>query len=141
MVIWKNIPTIDELNRMSAKSLVEHLDIKFIDMTVDSLSATMPVDTRTMQPFGILHGGASAALAETLSSVATHLIIDINKNIGVGLEINANHIKTAHSGIVTGTVRPIHIGRRTHVWDIQIKNDVGGLVCISRCTIAIIDKR
>ncbi len=126
---------------MGKNTMVEHLGIVFTDIQEDSLTATMPVDKRTLQPYGLLHGGASVALAETLGSVAAHLSVDSDRYLTVGLEINANHIKSARSGIVTGTARPIHIGRSTHVWSIDIVNEEGQLVCTSRITMAIIAKK
>ncbi len=126
---------------MGKNTMVEHLGIVFTDIQEDSLTATMPVDQRTLQPYGLLHGGASVALAETLGSVAAHLSVDSDRYLTVGLEINANHIKSARSGIVTGTARPIHIGRSTHVWSIDIVNEAGQLVCTSRITMAIIAKK
>jgi len=133
--------TIDQLNQLSRKTLVEHLGIKFTEVGEDYISASMPVDHRTHQPFGLLHGGASVALAETLGSVAATLCLDQKFLYGVGLEINANHIRAMKEGIVIGTTRPIHVGKRTHVWEIKITNELDELVCISRITIAIIDKR
>jgi 1,4-dihydroxy-2-naphthoyl-CoA hydrolase len=126
---------------MSKATMVEHLGIEFTHVDADRIVATMPVDQRTVQPYGILHGGASVALAETLGSVAAHASIDATKFQSVGLEINANHIKSVKSGLVTGTARPIHIGRRTHVWAIEITDDKNNLVCTSRITMAIIEKR
>ena len=126
---------------MSTNTMVEHLGIEFTEVTDSAITATMPVDHRTVQPYGILHGGASVALAETLGSVAAHASIDFTKYQSVGLEINANHIRSVRSGKVTGTATPIHIGRSTHVWSIEIKNDEGKLVCTSRITMAIIEKR
>ena len=126
---------------MGKNTMVEHLGIVFTDIQEDSLTATMPVDQRTLQPYGLLHGGASVALAETLGSVAAHLSVDSDRYLTVGLEINANHIKSARSGIVTGTARPIHIGRSTHVWSIDIVNEAEQLVCTSRITMAIIAKK
>ncbi len=126
---------------MGKNTMVEHLGIVFTNIQKDSLTATMPVDKRTLQPYGLLHGGASVALAETLGSVAAHLSVDSDRYLTVGLEINANHIKSARSGIVTGTARPIHIGRSTHVWSIDIVNEAGQLVCTSRITMAIIAKK
>ena len=126
---------------MSENTMVTHLGIEFTAITENSISATMPVDHRTVQPYGILHGGASVALAETLGSVAAHASIDYNKYQSVGLEINANHIRSVNSGKVTGTATAVHIGRSTHVWSIEIKNDEGKLVCTSRLTMAIIEKR
>ena len=121
--------------------MVEHLGIEFLEIGEDFISAKMPVDHRTHQPLGLLHGGASVALAETLGSVATSILIDMNKYVGVGLEINANHIKSAKSGYVYGKTTPIHVGKKTHVWDIRIHNDKNELLCISRLTVAIIEKK
>lgn len=121
--------------------MVEHLGIEFTAIGSNSITATMPVDERTVQPYKILHGGASVALAETLGSVAAHASIDYTKYQSVGLEINANHIRSVKTGIVTGVATPIHIGKRTHVWSIEICNDEGKLVCTSRITMAIIEKR
>ncbi len=101
----------------------------------------MPVDSRTHQPYGILHGGASCALAETVGSIASHLVIDTQKFYCVGLDINANHLRPAHHGFVTAKATPLHLGRRTHVWDIKIYNENDKMVCVSRLTVAIIEKR
>ncbi len=121
--------------------MAEHLGIEFTEIGPDFLSARMPVDHRTHQPYGLLHGGASLALAETLGSVAAHCCIDNEKQFCVGLEINANHIKSVTRGHVTGTTKPIHIGKRTQVWEIRIINEYAELVCVSRITIAVIDKK
>lgn len=136
----KNITT-DQLNKMSTSTMVEHLGIVFTEIGDDYISATMPVDHRTHQPYGLLHGGASVALAETLGSVAAHCCVDTSIQYCVGLDINANHVKGIKEGIVTGTTRPIHIGKRTHVWEIRITNEKKELICISRITMAVIDKR
>lgn len=133
--------TREALNRMSINTMVEHLGIVFTEIGDDYISATMPVDHRTHQPYGLLHGGASVALAETLGSVAAHCCIDTSIQYCVGLDINANHVKGIKEGIVTGTTRPIHIGKRTHVWEIRITNEKKELICISRITMAVIDKR
>ncbi|HRJ30939.1 MAG TPA: hotdog fold thioesterase [Cyclobacteriaceae bacterium] len=133
--------TREALNRMSINTMVEHLGIMFTEIGDDYISATMPVDHRTHQPYGLLHGGASVALAETLGSVAAHCCIDTSIQYCVGLDINANHVKGIKEGIVTGTTRPIHIGKRTHVWEIRITNEKKELICISRITMAVIDKR
>lgn len=133
--------TVDILNQLSKNNMVEHLGILFTEVGEDYISATLPVDKRTHQPFGLLHGGASVTLAETLGSVAATLCVDQNKQYCVGLEINANHIKSAREGIVTGTTRPIHIGKKTHVWEIKIVNPQNELVSISRITMAVIDKK
>ena len=121
--------------------MVEHLGIEFTAVTENSISAKMPVDERTVQPYGILHGGASVALAETLGSVAAHASIDSTKFQSVGLEINANHLRSVRSGNVYGTASPVHIGRSTHVWSIDIRDENDKLVCTSRITMAIIEKR
>lgn len=120
--------------------MLQHLGIVFTEVGEDYISATLPVDHRTHQPFGLLHGGASVALAETLGSVAASLCVDQSKQYCVGLEINANHVKSAREGIVRGTVRPIHIGKRTQVWEIRIVNPQNELISISRITMAVIDK-
>lgn len=133
--------TVASLNKMNKNTLMEHLSIEFIDVGPEHITATMPVDHRHHQPYGLLHGGASVALAETLGSVAAHCSIDMGSQISVGLEINANHLKSVRSGHVTGTARPIHVGKRTHVWEIKIENDNNELVCVSRITMAILDKK
>lgn len=138
--MWYQKITLQELNSRAKKSLSSWVGIEFSEITEDSLSATMPVDERTRQQAGILHGGASVVLAETLGSVASTLIIDSEKWMAVGLEINANHLRPVSQGYVTGICTPIHIGTKTHVWDIKIFNDQGKLNCISRLTVAIIPK-
>ena len=121
--------------------MVEHLGIEFTEIGDDYLVATMPVDNRTTQPLGLLHGGASVALAETMGSVGATLCLDLNKQYAVGLEINTNHIKSAREGLVTGKATPIHIGKGTQVWSIEIKNDKQQLVAISRITLAVLDRK
>ena len=121
--------------------MVEALGIEFLEIGDDFISARMPVDHRTHQPMGILHGGASVALAETLGSVASTLLIDLNRYNCVGIEINANHLKTARNGYVTGKATPIHIGKKTHIWEIKINNESNDLVCISRLTAMIIERK
>jgi 1,4-dihydroxy-2-naphthoyl-CoA hydrolase len=133
--------SVEALNRLSANTLTAHLGIEFTTIGDDYLTARMPVDHRTHQPFGLLHGGASVALAETLGSVAAHFCIDQKTQYCVGLDINANHIKGVKSGFVYGTTRPVHVGKKTHVWEIKITNEEDELVCISRITMAVIDKR
>jgi 1,4-dihydroxy-2-naphthoyl-CoA hydrolase len=137
---FKATVTLDTLNKMSANTMVQHLDIQFIEVGTDFLVAKMPVDHRTHQPMGLLHGGASVALAETLGSVAAHCTIDMTRFYCVGLEINANHLKAAREGFVYGTARPIHVGRSTQVWEIRIENEKKELVCISRITMAILSR-
>ncbi len=142
MAIWKTTPTLEALNSMNAKTLVDHIGIEFTEIGDDYLKGTMPVDDRTVQPMRLLHGGANVVLAETLGSVASVLCLsDMTQQSVVGLEINANHLKAVRSGKVTGTCRPIRIGRRIHVWEIKIEDEVGHLSCISRLTISIIDRK
>lgn len=128
--------------RMSIKgTLMEALRIEMVEITPDKVVATMPVGEATRQPAGILHGGASVALAETVASVGTYNLIDQKNQIAVGLEINANHIRGKRDGIVTAVAVPLHKGRTTMVWDIKIKDEDGKLVCVSRCTMAIVDRK
>ena len=129
---------LDNLAAFHQKSIVGLLGIEFLEATDTYLTARMPVDERTHQPFGILHGGASVVLAESLGSVASVLRIDTNTQRAVGLEVNANHIRSVSSGWVYGKCTPIHIGRTTHVWDIRITDEQDRLVCVSRLTIAVI---
>ena len=133
--------SVSYLERISDETMGNFIGIKFSNAGDDFLEATMPVDARTRQPYGLLHGGASAALAETLGSVASAFVIDPKKFICVGLEINANHIYSAKEGFVTGKCMPLHIGRSTHVWDIRITAENGKLVCVSRLTVAILEKK
>jgi len=137
-MIWKNKLTIETLNNRQIPGLTGTIGIQYTAIGDDYIIATMPVDERTIQPMGLLHGGASAALAETLGSIASWMIIDTRKEAAVGLEINCNHIKSIRTGIVIGTARPIHIGRRTHIWDIRIIDESDNLICIARLTVAII---
>lgn len=138
MSLWKTQPDIDQLNARQKNTIGEVLDIRFEAFTDDSISASMVVDHRTHQPFGLLHGGASVVLAESVGSMASYLCIDTTRFYCVGLEINANHLRAVRSGRVTATARPVHIGRSTHVWDIRLSTDDGKLTCISRLTIAVI---
>jgi 1,4-dihydroxy-2-naphthoyl-CoA hydrolase len=134
--------SIEGFNAISKNTLVEHLGIEFIEITKASLKATMPVDHRTVQPYGILHGGASVVLAETIGSIGAALHTNPQTQLCVGLEINANHIKSVKSGnMVFGEAKPIHIGKKTHIWEIRITNKDEQLVCISRITMAILDKK
>jgi uncharacterized protein (TIGR00369 family) len=138
MTIWRNPPSIDALNTMQKNTIGEVLDIRFEAVDDDSLTASMVVDQRTHQPYGLLHGGASVVLAETVGSTASYLVIDTSKYFCVGLEINANHLRGLRSGRVTAVARPVHIGRTTHVWDIRLTSDENKLSCISRLTIAVV---
>lgn len=140
-MLWKQKPTIEQLNSRFDNNIGKFIGIEFVEITDDSLSAIMPVDERTRQPYGILHGGASVVLAETLGSIASNLIIDSESFVGVGLEVNANHLRPVGSGHVKGVCTPIHIGRTTHVWDIKIYEKHGKLSCISRLTVAIVPKQ
>lgn len=138
MAIWFEPFTVADINARMKKGIGTALGMEFTEVGDDWLKATMPVDERTRQPFGILHGGANVVLAETLASVGSGRVIDRSRQRGVGLEINANHLAAASDGLVTGIARPIHLGRTTHVWDIRITNAEGRLSCISRCTMAIL---
>lgn len=128
------------MNAGSADTLVRHLGIEVLEVGEDFIRGRMPVDHRTHQPFGLLHGGASVALAETLGSMAASLCVDPATQMAVGLEINANHLRAVTAGWVIGTARPIHIGRSTQVWDIRIENEAGQSVCISRLTMAVVPR-
>lgn len=128
-----------ELNQCSRNTLAEHLGIEFVEIGDDFLAARMPVDRRTHQPDGILHGGASVALAETVGSVAANLCLDRSLRRVVGVEINANHLRPVRSGWVTAVARPLHLGRRTQVWEIRISSRDDRLVCVSRLTVAVTD--
>ena len=132
--------TLEAVHSLSNNTISQHLGIEFTEIGADYIVARMPVDHRTHQPFGILHGGASVVLAETLGSIASYLCLkDPAKQHAVGLEINANHIRSVKEGFVYGKVTPIHIGRSTQIWDIKITNEENKLVCISRLTVAIVD--
>ncbi|RAW01328.1 hotdog fold thioesterase [Pseudochryseolinea flava] len=140
MGIFKEVATIEALNAWSKNTLTEHLGIEFVAVGDDFLEARMPVDARTHQPMGLLHGGASVALAETMGSVAAMLCVDRAKQFCVGLEINANHLKGVRHGYVKGVTKPIHVGKKTQVWEIRISNELNELVCVSRITLAVLDK-
>jgi 1,4-dihydroxy-2-naphthoyl-CoA hydrolase len=141
MSIWKIKATPEQINQGAHGNMMEHLGILITEVGEDYLTGTMPVDHRTIQPMGLLHGGASVVLAETLGSIAGSISCNGLEEYVVGLEINANHIKSARNGLVTGIARPIHIGGRTQVWEIRITNEALELVCISRITLAVIQKR
>ncbi|WP_395803479.1 hotdog fold thioesterase [Daejeonella sp.] len=139
-MIWAKEFSLEDLNGRPKGHIGEVMEIEFTEITPDSLSARMPVNEKTRQPYGILHGGASVVLAETLGSVASNLVINSDKYIGVGLEVNANHLRPVKSGFVTGVCTPIHIGGKTHVWDIKLYDQRGKMTCVSRLTVAIIPK-
>lgn len=138
--VFKTPPTLEVLNQMSRNTMMEHLGIEYVEAGEDFITARMPVDHRTHQPFGLLHGGASVVLAETLGSVAAYLCLNVQKQYAVGLDINANHIRSVRSGWVYGTTKPLHIGGKTQVWEIRITTEEGALVCISRITMAVLDR-
>ena len=140
MSIWFQPTTIEQVNALFAgvRDISQHLDLRLTEIGDDYVRGTLPVDERTRQPFGLLHGGASVVLAETLGSVASNLVIDSSKFHAVGQEISANHLRSARSGRVTGTARPVYLGGRSQVWDIQIHDDAGKLTCVSRLTMAVI---
>jgi 1,4-dihydroxy-2-naphthoyl-CoA hydrolase len=141
MPIFKADVTLEMLNKMSVNTMLQHVGIQFTKVGDGTIEARMPVDHRTHQPFGLLHGGASVTLAETLGSVAAMCCLDSSTQYCVGLDINANHIKSVKDGFVVGTVKPIHIGKKTHVWEIKIVTEKEELVCISRITMAILDRK
>jgi 1,4-dihydroxy-2-naphthoyl-CoA hydrolase len=140
MSIWRNVFSLEELNSRFKGTMNGNLGILFTEVGDDFVRATMPVDERTMQPYGLLHGGASVALAETLGSMGAAMCVDGKAYQVVGQEINANHVRAARRGLVTGTARPVHLGGRTHVWGIEIVNSEQKLVCISRLTMAVIKR-
>jgi 1,4-dihydroxy-2-naphthoyl-CoA hydrolase len=141
MAIWFGNPTIDDANARHEGLLAGHLAIRFTQFGDDFLRGTMPVAPHTRQPMGYLHGGASLVLAETLGSVAANCVIDAAKQRCLGQEINANHVRPVSDGLVTGTARPLHIGARSQVWSIEIRDPGERLVCISRLTMAVVDWR
>jgi 1,4-dihydroxy-2-naphthoyl-CoA hydrolase len=140
MKFSKNVD-LDFLNEMGKGTMVEHLGIQFTGIGEDFLEATMPVDHRTKQPMGLLHGGANVVLAETLGSVASSLMVDQATQYCVGLEINANHLKAITTGQVRGITKAIHVGKKTQVWETKIYSEKETLSCISRITIAVLDKK
>lgn len=139
--IWYGNPSLESLRALLGGTLVTHLGIEFVALTDDQLTARMPVDERTRQPYGMLHGGASVALAETLGSAASALRVDPARHTVNGIEVNANHIRAVSGGWVHGICRPLHLGRSTHVWDIRLHDDAGRLVCVSRLTVAVLKRK
>lgn len=139
MGIWHEKYELKHVIALRDNNLNKHLGIQFIDLSEDSITATMPVEDFTRQSRGILHGGASCVLAESLGSIASNLCLDMKKQKAVGLELNANHIRPVRSGIVTGVTKPIALGKSVHVWNIEIRNDAGKLNCVSRLTTAIVN--
>ncbi|ETW95772.1 MAG: hypothetical protein ETSY1_29290 [Candidatus Entotheonella factor] len=140
MSIWFDRPDVEVLNRLHQNTAVERLGIVITEVGDDFLRGTMPVDARTVQPFGLLHGGASVLLAETLGSAAAMSCVDSSMFYCVGLDINANHVRGAKSGTVTGTARPFHVGRASHVWEIHVTDEAERLVCVARFTMLVVDK-
>lgn len=138
--LWYGEPTPADINDRPRNHIGALLGIEFTEIGDEHIKATMPVDARTHQPYGILHGGASVVLAETIGSIASSLVIDPEKYMAVGQEVNANHLRPVRSGHVTGICTPIHIGGKTHVWDIKIYDDRGKMSCISRLTVAVLPK-
>jgi 1,4-dihydroxy-2-naphthoyl-CoA hydrolase len=141
-MIWfdKNI-RMEDFTDLGKDTMGAFIGIEWVEIGSDFIKARMPVDHRTKQPYGLLHGGASCVLAETIGSVASAFVIDPSKYNCVGLEINANHLRSAKDGFVTGIAKPIHLGKSTHVWDIRIHDDNEKLICISRLTVAVIEKK
>lgn len=138
--IWFKKPSIDELNAMHENTMQSYCGIVFTEIGPDYIKASMPVNERTKQPHGLLHGGANVVLAESIGSIASVLCIDLNEFVCVGLEVNANHIRAVRSGMVHGITTPLHLGRSTQVWEIKIYDDEGRLTCVSRITNAILKK-
>ncbi len=138
--IWAAPFTLEEINRRCENSLSDHLGIQFTEIGKNFLTASMPIDQRTLQPMGIMHGGASAALAETVGSAAANYCIDQNAFVCVGLDLNINHIRAVKSGFVKAIANPFHLGKTTQVWEIQVINEEGKLISVSRLTMAILSK-
>ena len=141
MALWFQPTTAEELNQRGAHTLAEFLGIQFIAVGEDTLTATMPASDRCKQPLGIVHGGANVVLAETVASTAANAVIDLTRYYCVGLEINANHLRPVSTGLITAITRPIHIGRTTQVWHIELYNDEGKPSCISRMTAAVVARK
>lgn len=141
MSIWFSENTLEDISKGMRTNMVAYLGIELTELGDDFLAGTMPVDHRTQQPFGILHGGASCVLAETLGSIAANLIVDSKIKYCLGLDINTNHLRAVRSGTVTGTARPIHLGRNTQVWEIKIHDGAGKLASISRLTMMVMDHK
>ncbi len=140
MRIWKQAISVELLNASSLNTAASHLGIEFLEVGDDFIRARVPVDSRTVQPYGLLHGGVAVVLAETLGSCGAHFSAPEGHRT-VGLDINANHLKGTTSGWVTGITRPVHIGRTTQVWQIELSNDAGELTCVSRITLAVLEPR
>ena len=135
------LPFPEEVREQLNRGMASLIGIELVLLSPDKVVATMPVDSRTQQPFGLLHGGASAALAETVASIGAFLNVDKDKQAAVGVELNSNHLRGKREGVVTATATPLHRGRKIHVWDIRIEDEKKHLICASRCTLAIIDRK
>ena len=140
MALWQSTLTPEQLRELSRNTIHESLGIEITEIGEDFVRGRMPVDQRTRQPYGLLHGGASVVLAESLGSIGAGLVVAGSGARVVGLDINANHLRAVREGWVTGTARPLHIGRTTQVWEIRLENDAGELSCISRLTMAVVQK-
>ncbi len=140
-MIWKTPISIEAITQRSKDTLVEHLGIEFIEIGDNYLKGTMPIDKRTFQGFGIMHGGASCVLAETLGSIAANYAVHLATHYCVGLSINTNHIHSVKSGVVIGTAKPVHIGKTTHVWGIDIENEAGQLISKTTLTMAVLTRQ
>ena len=142
MYIWHNKElTIEDISSLGRDTMSDYIGIEWTELGGNFLKARMPVDHRTKQPYGLLHGGASCVLAETIGSLASAMVVDHSKFVCVGLEINANHVRSARQGFVTGVASPLHLGTNTHVWDIKIYDELEKLVCVSRLTVAVIPRK
>jgi 1,4-dihydroxy-2-naphthoyl-CoA hydrolase len=133
--------SLEKIKPISSNTMAEYLGIEWAELGDNYIKARMPVDHRTKQPYGLLHGGASCVLAETIGSVASAMVVDHSRFVCVGLEINANHVRSARDGYVTGVAEPLHLGGNTHVWDIKIFDEVNKLICVSRLTVAVIPRK
>jgi 1,4-dihydroxy-2-naphthoyl-CoA hydrolase len=140
MTIWRTPASVEQLQKLSRNTLVDTIGIRVTEVGPDFVCATMPVSPTTHQPTGVLHGGASVALAETVGSLAANMCVDSSLYVCLGQEINANHLRPVSSGVVTAKARPYHIGKRSHVWSIEIRDEQQKLVCISRLTMAVVDR-
>lgn len=140
MAIWFKSFTVDDLNQRGTNTMSDFLGIQFTVVGDDSLTATMPANERTKQPIGIVHGGANVVLAETIASTGANAVVDIEKYYCVGLEININHIRSVRDGLITGIARPIHLGRTTQVWLIDLYNEAGNITASSRMTASVLSR-
>jgi 1,4-dihydroxy-2-naphthoyl-CoA hydrolase len=139
MSIWNTEESLENVRKLEKGNILEHLEIELVEIGDDFVRGKMPVDHRTHQPLGILHGGASVVLAESLGSIASNLVVDSTKQYAVGMEVNANHLRPVSNGYVHGTAKAVHIGRKSHVWSIEITNDEGKMVCMSRLTMMVVE--